>query len=134
MGSVKTSRMENVTEPTANLVDISRLQLCGDFQKGRCIRDNCRYAHVKEPPKPRLLDACADYQNGNCNRSNCRFQHIEKDEDPKKDICKDFQNGRCSREKCRFRHIDDFDYQQEQMARYSAGSGMKQKEKVKLPG
>ena len=117
--------------------DVSNLQLCGDFQKGRCIRDNCRYVHVKEPPKPKLLDACADYQNGNCSRANCRFQHIGKDEDPKKDICKDFQNGRCSREKCRFRHIDDFDFQQEQMARYSSGPSWmkkKEKEKVKLPG
>ena len=69
-------------------------ELCGDFQKGRCVRENCRYAHVRPPAKQMdFSEPCADFQKGKCNRSNCRFQHIRKDDDKSKELCHDYQIG-----------------------------------------
>ena len=84
-------------EPGQEMQELDYKELCGDFQKGRCVRENCRYAHVRPPAKQMdFSEPCADFQKGKCNRSNCRFQHIRKDDDKSKQLCHDYQSGELS--------------------------------------
>ena len=65
----------------------------GDYVKGRCVRENCKYAHVRPPTKEMSDEPCSDFQKSRCSRSNCRFRHVLKDDDKSKQVCHDFQNG-----------------------------------------
>ena len=49
------------------------VQLCADFQRGRCMRDNCRYVH--DPNSASGAQVCNDFLRGRCLRESCRFLH-----------------------------------------------------------
>ncbi len=49
------------------------VQLCADFQRGRCMRDNCRYVH--DPSTSASAQVCNDFLRGRCMRESCRFLH-----------------------------------------------------------
>ena len=49
------------------------VQLCADFQRGRCMRDNCRYVH--DPSSSASAQVCNDFLRGRCMRESCRFLH-----------------------------------------------------------
>ena len=49
------------------------VQLCADFQRGRCMRDNCRYVH--DPNSASGAQVCNDFLRGRCMRESCRFLH-----------------------------------------------------------
>jgi hypothetical protein len=49
------------------------VQLCADFQRGRCMRDNCRYVH--DPTTSASAQVCNDFLRGRCMRESCRFLH-----------------------------------------------------------
>ena len=55
-------------EPGQEMQELDNKELCGDFQKGRCVRENCRYAHVRPPAKQmdddKSKQLCHDYQKG----------------------------------------------------------------------
>uniref|UniRef100_A0A7S0KF00 C3H1-type domain-containing protein n=1 Tax=Micromonas pusilla TaxID=38833 RepID=A0A7S0KF00_MICPS len=56
-----------------------RPEVCRDFLKGACFRDNCRYAHSSQDGSQPAAQAnqpiCRDFQNGRCFRASCRFYH-----------------------------------------------------------
>mmetsp|Transcript_3516 Transcript_3516/g.13000 ORF Transcript_3516/g.13000 Transcript_3516/m.13000 type:complete len:564 (+) Transcript_3516:187-1878(+) len=60
-----------------------RPEVCRDFLKGSCFRDNCRYAHsghetigvAAQPTQTSAQPVCRDFQNGRCFRGSCRFFH-----------------------------------------------------------
>jgi len=54
-------------------------EVCRDFLKGACFRENCRYAHDAAEgtvvPAQITQPICRDFQNGRCFRASCRFYH-----------------------------------------------------------
>ena len=50
-------------------------EVCRDFQRGQCPRNNCRYAHEGNVEQITRIEACGDFLAGMCYRNNCRFAH-----------------------------------------------------------
>jgi hypothetical protein len=97
--------------------------VCFDFQKGQCDREDCRFSHdlnAEAPPprRPRRENRgsnqpCFDFQKGQCDRGeDCRFSHDPKDAEQQRaprrrnnNVCFDYQKGQCERgDECRFSH------------------------------
>ncbi|XP_056648962.1 zinc finger CCCH domain-containing protein 10-like [Diorhabda sublineata] len=100
--------------------------ICRDFLRGTCNRNNCKYKHENEI-KP--LNFCHDFQNNVCPRPFCKFIHCSPNEadhykrtgqmtpqilsevtlknllpDPPP-VCDQFRRGQCRRSNCKYRHI-----------------------------
>jgi len=53
-------------------------QVCRDFLRGRCQRDDCRFAHPSDHvavDTSNLVIVCIDFLNGRCSRTSCRYFH-----------------------------------------------------------
>lgn len=86
---------------------------CGDFARGECTRDPCRFSHDPDAPDAPRSNLCYAFQRGECeNGDDCIFAHPgvhdgkpreprEKSDEP----CHQFEEGTCERgDNCRFTH------------------------------
>ena len=92
--------------------DPNGLEMCGDFRRGKCSRETCRYSHEGGGVGN---EECADFRRGNCFRDSCRYMHggssggvgsnarTVKDPDGR-EVCGDFRRGNCSQDGCRYSH------------------------------
>ena len=72
--------------------------MCSHFQRGKCTKADCRYAHVRVNPS---VPVCRDFSVlGYCGRgSACPERHVFE--------CPDYSaTGKCSNSLCRLPHID----------------------------
>ncbi|CAH3171056.1 unnamed protein product, partial [Porites evermanni] len=65
--------------PSRRLDKSDKLEVCREFQRGACSREECRYAH---PPRHVSIDSsdgmitvCMDFMKGRCQREMCRYFH-----------------------------------------------------------
>ncbi|XP_063380888.1 zinc finger CCCH domain-containing protein 10-like [Cydia fagiglandana] len=102
---------------------VALANICRDYVRGCCVRENCRYTHEK-PPLSRLKELfrfCHDYQNKGCFRNNCKFLHFTLEEeahfystgnfpqtDPREHgmipVCQAYLHGSCSNPECKLIH------------------------------
>ncbi|XP_047994851.1 zinc finger CCCH domain-containing protein 10-like [Leguminivora glycinivorella] len=101
---------------------VALANICRDYVRGCCMRENCRYTHEK-PPLNRLKELfrfCHDYQNKGCFRHNCKFMHFTLEEeahfystgnfpqDPRErgiiPVCQAYLHGSCSNPECNLIH------------------------------
>ena len=57
----------------------SFIQVCREFQRGLCSREECRYAHpprhVSVDSSDGMITVCMDFMKGRCQRDMCRYFH-----------------------------------------------------------
>eukprot|EP00959_Pyramimonas_sp_CCMP1952_P336000 7035501-Pyramimonas_sp.AAC.1 len=49
----------------------NELEVCREWLRGGCTRDDCRYAHRKPDTNDGRTYACWDFVKGRCSRDNC---------------------------------------------------------------
>lgn len=55
-----------------------KIEVCREFKRGKCNRDECRFAHPAENVKvgyDNTITYCMDFVNGRCSRDACRYFH-----------------------------------------------------------
>ncbi|XP_068685375.1 muscleblind-like protein 3 isoform X1 [Montipora foliosa] len=56
-----------------------KLEVCREFQRGLCSREECRYAHppghVSVDSSDGMITVCMDFMKGRCQRDTCRYFH-----------------------------------------------------------
>lgn len=64
---------------TCNLIFFSLIQVCREFQRGLCSREECRYAHpprhVSVDSSDGMITVCMDFMKARCQRESCRYFH-----------------------------------------------------------
>lgn len=54
-------------------------QVCREYQRGACSREECRYAHpprhVSVDSSDNMITVCMDFMKGRCQREMCRYFH-----------------------------------------------------------
>lgn len=55
--------------------------VCGDFNRGKCDRESCRFVHNTNPNAARDSALCGDFRLGRCTRELCRFVHAQPKEE-----------------------------------------------------
>lgn len=64
-----------------HIKDINILQVCREYQRGACSRDEseCRYGHppthVSIDNSDGMVTVCMDFMKGKCQREMCRYFH-----------------------------------------------------------
>ncbi|XP_022791216.1 muscleblind-like protein 2 isoform X4 [Stylophora pistillata] len=65
--------------PSRRLDKSDKLEVCREYQRGSCSREECRFAH---PPPHASIDStdgmitvCMDFMKGRCQREMCRYFH-----------------------------------------------------------
>eukprot|EP00976_Prorocentrum_cordatum_P060529 1175946-Prorocentrum_minimum.AAC.1 len=53
----------------------NELEVCREWLRGGCTRDDCRYAHRKPDTNDGRTYACWDFVKGRCSRDNCKYFH-----------------------------------------------------------
>lgn len=55
------------------------MQVCREFQRGLCAREECRFAHpsgqVAVDGSDGMITVCMDFMKGRCQRDACRYFH-----------------------------------------------------------
>ena len=76
----------------------ARVPACAHFQRGKCTKDDCRYAHVRVNPAAPVCRAFSTY--GFCETGLlCQERHVFE--------CPDYaSSGKCPNKHCRLPHID----------------------------
>lgn len=89
---IPTDEVTHTEAPIPDEGGAKQQELCGDFQRGRCFRSVCKFAHVyrnvdslgeggmpasRPPPRGDMqAEACKDYMRGRCMRGRyCRYTH-----------------------------------------------------------
>lgn len=65
--------------PSRRLDKSDKLEVCREYQRGSCSREECRYAHppphVSIDSTDGMITVCMDFMKGRCQREMCRYFH-----------------------------------------------------------
>ncbi|XP_020631509.1 muscleblind-like protein 3 isoform X2 [Orbicella faveolata] len=65
--------------PSRRLDKSDKLEVCREYQRGACSREECRYAHpprhVSVDSSDNMITVCMDFMKGRCQREMCRYFH-----------------------------------------------------------
>ncbi|XP_078379962.1 muscleblind-like protein 3 isoform X2 [Oculina patagonica] len=65
--------------PSRRLDKSDKLEVCREYQRGSCSREECRYAHpprhVSVDSSDGMITVCMDFMKGRCQREMCRYFH-----------------------------------------------------------
>ncbi|XP_029186871.2 muscleblind-like protein 2a isoform X3 [Acropora millepora] len=65
--------------PSRRLDKSDKLEVCREFQRGLCAREECRFAHpsgqVAVDGSDGMITVCMDFMKGRCQRDACRYFH-----------------------------------------------------------
>jgi hypothetical protein len=63
------------TPPAQQRAGARKAEECGDFKRGKCDRETCRFVHNINDNAVRGAAVCGDFKRGKCFREACKYLH-----------------------------------------------------------